>query len=169
MARPPEKRQWRAQVIFVGSESQKYTSLSYTFSKNNQRWTWTWICNLILWWIWILSFLLNQIWIGFDCFDLLRNFQLSVGNSDYCIEEFNSVEFLKYVGIVLCVCFMFNLDYDQWNKSAVLCVISSKLQNWSDFRWSNPFSWLIIVTQTVILIYHNSWHNSLLFMCLAQL
>jgi len=40
---------------------------------------------------------------------------------------------------------MLILFYNQRNKSVLLYIMSSNLQNWLDIHWSNPFSWLIIV------------------------
>jgi len=41
---------------------------------------------------------------------------------------------------------MLSLATDQRNKSALLSIMWSNIQNWLDIHWSNPFSWHSIVT-----------------------
>jgi len=94
----------------------KYAFLSFTCSPNTRS------RHRIAFKSWCIS-LFSWILIGFDNFnfELLRNFQFSFWTTDYCIEKFGSVEFLKSVGIVHCVCSKcWTLTITIWYKSPLL-------------------------------------------------
>jgi len=83
----------------------------------------------VFWWISILQFLLNRI--GLDTFVL--NFFATFGSvSKLQIIAFNLLSsaqwnFLRSSRLYTVFVLILSLDYDQWYKTAFLCVMSSKL------------------------------------------
>jgi len=70
--------------------------------------------------------LLNTIWIEIDNTHL--NF-FATFSSVFGLQVAVSIDFLKSVEIVYCVCLILSLVYDQCNKYVLLCTMSTKLQN----------------------------------------
>ena len=61
------------------------------------------------------------------------------------------------------------LGLSMTSQTSLLCIMSSKLQNLSDFHWSNPLSWLIIAMHTAISTHHIILHSSLLSMHVGEM
>jgi len=110
--------------------------------------------SLVFWWICIGFGFYNICLTGFKFHNLVSNFFAKFCSvSGLRITVFNLLSSFhgslsQSLGLDIEFIQILSLNYDQWYKSGLLCIVSSKFWNWCDLHWSSRFSWLMIRSAT---------------------